>query len=75
MTTKLKLIALGNDVGIVLPTEVLVHLGVTQGDMLYATETDGGIELRTSDTEFEEDMKIAEKIMSEDRDVLRRLAE
>lgn len=67
--------AVGNDVGIVLPAKILSHLGVAEGDTLYATETVGGIELRATDSEFDEDMKIAEKIMREDRDVLRRLAQ
>jgi len=45
------------------------------GDNLYVTQTHDGIELRRFDPEYEEDMAIAERVMSEDRDVLRRLAE
>ena len=40
-----------------------------------ASETPDGIELRAYDEEFAEQMVIAERVMREDRDVLRKLAE
>jgi hypothetical protein len=43
--------------------------------MLAVTETPDGIELRAYDEEFAEQMAIAERVMREDRDVLRKLAE
>ena len=75
MTAKLKITTVGNSVGIVLPKDILARLRVEKGDSLYATETPDGIELRAFDEEFAEDMEMAEKIMRDNRDLLRKLAE
>ena len=75
MTAKLKITTVGNSAGIVLPREILERLRVEKGDVLYATETLNGIELRPYDEEFAEQMAIAEDVMREDRDVLRKLAQ
>ena len=48
---------------------------VEKGDLLYVRETPNGIELRPYDEEFAEDMEMAEKIMRDNRDLLRKLAE
>jgi len=75
MSNKLKITTIGNSVGVVLPREILERLRVEKGDTLYAVETPNGIELTAFDEEFAEQMAIAEKVMREDRDVLRKLAE
>jgi len=75
MNRKLKLIAVGNSTGVILPREILAHLRADQGDRLYLVETPGGIELTPYDPEFAAQMEHAEKVMHEDRDVLRKLAE
>jgi putative addiction module antidote len=75
MTTTLKITTIGSSVGVVLPKDILSRLRVEKGDTLYATETPDGIELRAYDAEFAEDMAIAEKVMRENRDLLRKLAE
>ena len=75
MTSKLKITTVGNSVGIVLPKDILARLRVEKGDSLYATETPDGIELRAFDEEFADDMEMAEKIMRDNRDLLRKLAE
>lgn len=75
MIAKLKVTTIGNSVGIVLPKEILARLRVEKGDSLYATETPDGIELRAFDEEFADDMEMAEKIMRNNRDLLRKLAE
>lgn len=75
MANTLKITTIGNSVGIVLPREILERLRVGKGDTLYATETPNGLELRSYDEEFAEQMTIAERVMREDRDVLRKLAE
>jgi putative addiction module antidote len=75
MTAKLKITTVGNSVGIVLPKDILARLRVDKGDMLSVTETPDGIELRPYDEEFAQQMEIAEQVMREDRDVLRKLAE
>lgn len=75
MTRKLKITTVGNSAGIVLPREILERLRVGKGDTLFATETPNGIELTPFDEEFVEQMTVAEQVMREDRDVLRKLAE
>ncbi|MGB7070783.1 MAG: AbrB/MazE/SpoVT family DNA-binding domain-containing protein [Pyrinomonadaceae bacterium] len=75
MTSKLKITTVGNSAGIVLPKEILERLRVGKGDSLFVTETPDGIELRPYDEEFAEDMAIAEQVMRENRDLLRKLAE
>ncbi len=75
MTTKLKITTVGNSVGIVLPKDILARMRVEKGDSLYATETPDGIELRAFDEEFAGDMDMAEKIMRDNRELLRKLAE
>ena len=75
MPTKLKVTTVGNSAGIVLPREILERLRVQKGDTLYAVETPNGVELTAYDEEFAEQMTVAEQVMREDRDVLRKLAE
>lgn len=72
---KLKVTTVGNSTGIILPKELLEKLRVNKGDNLFVTETPRGIELSPYDEEFARQMEIAESIMREDRDVLRKLAE
>lgn len=72
--TTLRLTAIGNSTGVVLPKEVLARLRVEKGDTLYVLETKGGIELTPYDPEFAKQMDLAEEIMHEERDVLRKLA-
>jgi putative addiction module antidote len=74
MTIKLKVTTVGSSIGVVLPKEILAKLRVAKGDTLFVSETPDGIELRPYDDEFAEQMAIAEQVMREDRDVLRKLA-
>ena len=72
---KLKVTTVGNSTGVILPKELLEKLRIAKGDSLYVTETPRGVELSPYDDEFAAQMEIAEAIMREDRDVLRKLAE
>ena len=72
--TALKLTGIGNSVGVILPKELLVKLGVQKGDTLFAVETDDGLKLSISDSVFEAQMAVARRIMKERRAVLRELA-
>lgn len=74
MNKPVKLIPIGNSTGVILPKKLLGDLGVSQGDQLFPVRTPNGIELRTSDSEFEADMKLAREIMRQDRAILRELA-
>jgi putative addiction module antidote len=72
---KLKITAIGNSAGVILPKELLARLRVDKGDELYAVETPDGIRLTTYDPVFVAQMEVAERIMREDRAILRKLAE
>ncbi len=69
-----KVTTVGSSAGIVLPKEIMAKLRVEKGDTLYITETPGGIQLTPYDPAFEKKMKVARRVMRENRDVLRRLA-
>lgn len=71
---KIKITTVGNSTGIVLPKELLARLRMGKGDSLYATELPDGIKLSPFDPELAGQMEVAEKIMREDRNVLRKLA-
>lgn len=71
----LKLTTVGNSTGVVIPKEILERLRVDKGDTLYVVETPRGIELTPYNPEFASQMEVAQRVMREDRDVLRKLAE
>jgi putative addiction module antidote len=75
MTTNLTVTKIGNSEGVILPKEVLAKLRVGKGDKLYLTETPDGYQIRPYDELFVRTMEIAERVMREDRDVLKKLAE
>jgi putative addiction module antidote len=56
MTRKVKLTAIGNSTGVILPKELLERLRVSRGDELQVLETPNGIELTPFDAEFAEQM-------------------
>ncbi|HEY2344620.1 MAG TPA: AbrB/MazE/SpoVT family DNA-binding domain-containing protein [Xanthomonadaceae bacterium] len=72
---KLKITAIGNSAGIILPKELLALLRVDKGDELYAIETPDGIRLTAYDPKLAAQMEVAEQVMREDRAVLRKLAQ
>ena len=74
MNTQLKIKKIGNSAGVILPKEVLARLRVGLGDSVYLTETPDGVRLTAANPDFEAKMALAEKIMREDRDILRVLA-
>ncbi|MEM9599214.1 MAG: AbrB/MazE/SpoVT family DNA-binding domain-containing protein [Acidobacteriota bacterium] len=73
--TTLKVKSTGKSIAVVLPDELRRHLRVDEGDVLYVSETATGVELTPLDPQFSEQLEIAERVMGEDRDVLRKLAE
>ena len=68
------LTTIGNSVGVVFPKEILAKLRIEKGDTLYVLETKRGIELTPYDPTFAKQMDLAEEIMHEERDILRKLA-
>jgi len=72
---KLKVTAIGNSAGVILPKELLARLRVDKGDELYAIETPDGIRLTAYDPTLAAQMEVAEKVMRDRRDLLHKLAQ
>lgn len=75
MAIKLKLIAVGNSTGVILPKELLDKLRLQKGDELHALETPDGIRLTQFDEKFDQQLNVAESVMRRRRNLLRKLAE
>ena len=75
MSMKLKLIAVGNSTGVILPKELLEKLRVQRGDELHVLETPDGISIAPFSQEFAKQMDVAEGVMRKRRNLLRKLAE
>lgn len=71
---KLKITSIGNSAGVILPKELLARLRLEKGDELFALETPDGVKLTTYDPTLAAQMEVAEGIMRQDRNVLRKLA-
>lgn len=71
-----KLTTVGSSVGFILNKEVQSRLKVKKGDTLYLTEApDGAYRLTAHNPDFERQMKLAEEVMHDDRELLRVLAQ
>ena len=70
-----KVITVGDSIGIELPKELLEHLQLGAGDTLSVLETPNGLELQPYDEEYTKQIEFAEGVMKNRRNVLRRLAE
>jgi putative addiction module antidote len=71
---ELKLTAVGNSLGVVLPKEALARLKLAKGDTVYLTDAPDGYRLTPYNPEFEAQMDVARKIMKKRRAALRELA-
>jgi putative addiction module antidote len=73
---ELKVVKVGNSLGMRLPREVLSRLHLEDGDKLILTESpEGGYRLTPYDPTFEQQMKVAEEGMRRYRNTLKTLAE
>ncbi|MDO9710852.1 AbrB/MazE/SpoVT family DNA-binding domain-containing protein [Paracraurococcus lichenis] len=70
----LKLRAIGNSVGVVLPKELLSRLDLQEGDTLHAVETPEGLTLSRLTPDQQEQLRIGREVMRKYRNVLRELA-
>lgn len=75
MARELEIVCVGDSLGIALPEDVLQRLGVEIGDTLSITEVPAGIQLSAFDAEHTKTMKAARRVMCENREVLKRLAD
>ena len=75
MNTRLKITKIGNSAGVVLPRDLLTHLGASVGETLSVTKIPGGIELSVRpSSDFDGQMNVARDIMSRRKLALRELA-
>jgi len=72
---KLTVRKIGNSLGVILPAEVTAALKVAEGDKLFLTESPDGMRLTPYDADVVRQMEAAEKVMREDREVLKKLSE
>ena len=72
---KLKITAVGNSAGVILPKELLARLRVDKGDALYATELPDGIKITPFDPTLAAQMEVAEQVMRARRALLSKLSE
>ena len=71
----LKLIKIGNSMGVVLPKELLSRLGAQAGDTLNAlVDDEGGLTIKRADDDFEGQMAVAREVMLRRQRALRELA-
>lgn len=71
---KLQIKKIGNSTGLILPKELLLRLGLEQGDEVVVTETPSGFSVSREDATFEKGMEIARKAMKTYRNALKELA-
>ncbi|WP_183252370.1 AbrB/MazE/SpoVT family DNA-binding domain-containing protein [Brevundimonas basaltis] len=70
-----KVTQVGNSLGMLLPKEAVVELGVEKGSTLYMTRApDGSMRISPYDDRIQEQIALGEKLMDEHRDVFRALA-
>lgn len=73
---KAKVTQVGNSLGIVLPKETLSYMDVAKGDdVFFVAEAPGVYRISAYDPEFARQMEVAEQVMRENREALRRLAQ
>ena len=69
-----KIHKIGDSLGITLPEEVLQQLNVGEGDNVFLTETEDGVQITVNDPEFERAMKIYKQGSEKYKNALRELA-
>ena len=74
MHFKLKLIQIGNSVGVTLPKEVLAAMKVDKGDTITVTPAPDGFRMSPYDPEKGSQMEVMRQVMKKRRNALRELA-
>lgn len=70
----LKVLRIGNSLGVVLPREIIADLNVEKGDRLYLTRSPEGYRITKSDPDFERRIALARRMMSRRHNALRGLS-
>lgn len=71
---KVKITAIGNSMGILLPKEALSKMKASKGDTLYLVESPEGYTLTPYEENFDSQIKVAETVMRKYRNALHKLA-
>ncbi len=71
---KVKVTAIGNSMGILLPKEALNKLKANKGDTLYLVDGPEGLTLTPYQQDFESQMEAAEMVMKKYRNAFHELA-
>ena len=71
---KVKVTAVGNSMGILLPKEALNKLKASKGDTLYLVDSPEGLTLTPYQQDFEAQMEAAESVMKKYRNAFHELA-
>ncbi len=74
MHFKLKLIQIGNSVGVTLPREMLAAMKVDKGDTITATPAPDGFRVTPYDPDTSSQMEVMRLVMKKRRNALRELA-
>jgi putative addiction module antidote len=74
MNAKLKIIQIGNSLGVTLPKEVLAALKLDRGDTLILTEAPDGVRLTPYDPDTAHQLEVVRAVMKKRRNALRELA-
>lgn len=74
MNIKVKLIQVGNSLGLTLPKEALAALQVEKGDTLFLTQSADGFHLTPYDPELAEQIEVLRRAAKQRRGALRELA-
>jgi putative addiction module antidote len=75
MITRLKVVKAGNSAGVILPEELLAHLGVTVGDEVAVRETLNGIVLVAPATDADAQIAAAREVAARRARALRELGD
>lgn len=70
----LKLRKVGSSVGVIIPKEILDKLHLTEGDQVYASANNNGLQLTPYDPEFDAAMEAFSRTRRKYRNALRKLA-
>jgi putative addiction module antidote len=71
---KLKIIQIGNSLGVTLPKEALAAMNVDKGDTLTLTSEPDGFRVTPYDSEKAKQLDVMRTVMKKRRDALRELA-
>ena len=75
MTTASKVRKVGNSSAVILPREIMSKFNLEQGDAVNLVETAEGVLITPYDEKTSRQMELAAKVMRENRNMLKKLAE